>query len=177
MWAEIGENKISNLFQYDTPVGLATAKLVKPTSAMELAIANSLMRLMADESGVMPSETFTRYKNNIELWYSEMKRYNLTEDEIKIMEKHLLNNKGVCESQEGIMLISMDKQISGFSVKEANKLRKTIAKKKLAEIDTMHQMFMDKGHEMGTSDNLLNYVWNVQVKRQLGYSLSESDVA
>lgn len=172
MWAEIGENKISNLFQYDTPVGLATAKLVKPTSAMELAIANSLMRLMADESGVMPSETFTRYKNNIELWYSEMKRYNLTEDEIKIMEKHLLNNKGVCESQEGIMLISMDKQISGFSVKEANKLRKTIAKKKLAEIDTMHQMFMDKGHEMGTSDNLLNYVWNVQVKRQLGYSFS-----
>ena len=70
------------------------------------------------------------------------------------------------------MLISMDKQISGFSVKEANKLRKTIAKKKLAEIDTMHQMFMDKGHEMGTSDNLLNYVWNVQVKRQLGYSFS-----
>ena len=92
-------------------------------------------------------------------------------------EKAIQNNKGVCESQEGIMLISMDKQISGFSVKEANKLRKTIAKKKLAEIDTMHQMFMDKGHEMGTSDNLLNYVWNVQVKRQLGYSLSESDVA
>ena len=172
MWKEIGDNKISNLFQYDTPVGLATAKLVKPENTMELAIANSLMRLMADESGVMPSETFTKYKNNIELWYDEMKRYGLTEEEIKIMEKHLLANSGVCESQEGIMLISMDENISGFSVKEANKLRKTIAKKKLAEIDSMHEMFMAKGREHGTSDNLLNYVWNVQVKRQLGYSFS-----
>lgn len=172
MWQEIGENKIGNLFQYDTPVGLATAKLVKPKNTMELAIANSLMRLMADESGIMPSDTFERYKNNIKLWYDEMRRYKLTEDEIKVMEKHLLKNSGVCESQEGIMLISMDEKISGFSVKEANKLRKTIAKKKLAEIDSMHEMFMNKGHEMGTSDNLLNYVWNVQVKRQLGYSFS-----
>ena len=66
----------------------------------------------------------------------------------------------------------MDEKISNFSVKEANKLRKTIAKKKLAEIDSMHDMFMQKGREVGTSDNLLNYVWNVQVKRQLGYSFS-----
>ena len=172
MWNEIGENKISNLFQYDTPVGLATAKQVKPKSTMELAIANSLMRLMADESGVMPSETFTRYKNNIDLWYAEMHRYGLLDEEIKIMEKHLLANSGVCESQEGIMMISMDEHISNFSVKEANKLRKTIAKKKLAEIDSMHEMFMQKGREAGASDNLLNYVWNVQVKRQLGYSFS-----
>ena len=172
MWNEIGENKISNLFQYDTPVGLATAKQVKPKSTMELAIANSLMRLMADESGIMPSETFTRYKNNIDLWYAEMHRYGLSDEEIKIMEKHLLANSGVCESQEGIMMISMDEHISNFSVKEANKLRKTIAKKKLAEIDSMHEMFMQKGREAGASDNLLNYVWNVQVKRQLGYSFS-----
>lgn len=172
MWNEIGENKISNLFQYDTPVGLATAKQVKPKSTMELAIANSLMRLMADESGIMPSETFTKYKNNIDLWYDEMRRYGLSDEEVKIMEKHLLANSGVCESQEGIMMISMDEHISNFSVKEANKLRKTIAKKKLAEIDSMHDMFMQKGHEAGASDNLLNYVWNVQVKRQLGYSFS-----
>lgn len=172
MWNEIGENKIGNLFQYDTPVGLATAKLVKPSNTMELAIANSLMRLMADESGIMPSDTFTKYKNNISFWYEEMNRYGLTEEEIKVMEKHLLANSGVCESQEGIMLISMDEKVSGFSVKEANKLRKTIAKKKLAEIDSMHEMFMTKGREHGTSENLLNYVWNVQVKRQLGYSFS-----
>lgn len=172
MWNEIGENKIGNLFQYDTPVGLATAKLVKPSNTMELAIANSLMRLMADESGIMPSDTFTKYKNNISFWYEEMNRYGLTEEEIKVMEKHLLANSGVCESQEGIMLISMDEKVSGFSVKEANKLRKTIAKKKLAEIDSMHEMFMTRGREHGTSENLLNYVWNVQVKRQLGYSFS-----
>jgi DNA polymerase-3 subunit alpha len=95
---------------------------------MELAIANSLMRLMADESGVMPSDTYTRYKNNIELWYNEMRRYGLNEKEIKIMEKHLLVNSGVCESQEGIMMISMDEEISNFNVVEANKLRKVIAR-------------------------------------------------
>lgn len=172
MWAEIGENKISNLFQYDTPVGLATAKLVKPQSAMQLAIANSLMRLMADESGIMPSDTFTRYKNNIELWYSEMKRYNLTADEIELMEKHLLENKGVCESQEGIMMLVMDKQISNYSVKEAHGLRKVIAKKKLEEIDNARTNFFMKGKEIGASSNLLKYVWDVQIKRQLGYSFS-----
>lgn len=172
MWNLIGENKISNLFQYDTPQGLATAKLVGPKSVMELAIANSLMRLMADESGAMPSDTFTQYKNNIALWYNEMAKYHLTQEEIKILEEHLLDNSGVCESQEGIMMLSMEPKITNFSVVEANKLRKVIAKKKLAEIDEMHEFFMKKGRENGTSDNLLNYVWNIQVKRQLGYSFS-----
>lgn len=33
-------------------------------------------------------------------------------------------------------------------------------------------LFFTKGRENGTSDNLLNYVWNVQFKRQFGYSFS-----
>jgi DNA polymerase-3 subunit alpha len=172
MWKMVEENKISNLFQYDTNVGLATAKTVKPRKAMELAIANSLMRLMADEHGVMPMDTYTQYKENISLWYDEMHRYNLSEEEIKIMEKHLLNNSGVCESQEGLMLLAMDNQISNFSIKEGHALRKVVAKKRVDEISSMHDFFMEKGREVGTSESLLNYVWNVQIKRQLSYSFS-----
>lgn len=172
MWQMVGENKISNLFQYDTPVGLASAKKIEPHSVVQLAVANSLMRLMGEDGAEMPTDTYARYKKDISLWYAEMRNHKLTEEEIKVLEKHLLPLFGVADSQESLMLLSMDPKVSNFTVVQANKLRKTIAKKKLADIDALHQMFVDQGTKAGASMNLLNYVWDVQVKRQLGYSFS-----
>lgn len=140
----IGQNKITSLFQYDTNVSLGALHSVQPKTVEELTITNSLMRLMADESGVMPSETFTKYKNNMNLWYNELEKYNLTKEEIAVLEKHLLNKKGVAESQESIMSMSMDPKIANFNLKESNKLRKIIAKKRLNEIESMHDFLLIK---------------------------------
>ena len=114
-------------YKVDTNMGKVATKLIKPKSLKELAISNSLMRLMAEE-GEQPMEVYAKYKKNIELWYQEMRNYGLNEEEIALMKKHLESDYGVSAEQESVMEMTMDEQIAGFSVKEANKLRKSIAK-------------------------------------------------
>lgn len=124
------------------------------------------MRLMSD--GELPLEKYARFKKVPELWYDEMRQAGLNEDEMKVLEKYLARKCGVGESQEVIMQLVMDPKVSGFDMKEANKLRKTIAKKKFREIEIVKQLFYDKGLANGTRKELLDYVWNYQISLQLG---------
>ena len=71
------------------------------------------------------------------------------------------------------MLISMDKRIAGFGVREANMLRKANAKKKPELREDMRQEFLRRGKEIGTREVMLDYVWNVQFATQFGYSFSQ----
>ena len=166
MWDMVGKGLISSLFQFDTIVGSQAIKDIQPRSLNELAISSSLMRLMSD--GELPLAKYARFKRVPELWYDEMRSNGLTDEEIKILEKYLKKKNGVGESQEVVMQMVMDEHISGFSMKEANKLRKTIAKKNFREIDAVRDLFFEKGHNLGTSQSLLNYVWFVQISMQLG---------
>lgn len=173
MWKMIGENTLIDAFQFDTQQGLQAAKAVKPTSLTELATANSLMRLMAEDGEEQPVDTYVKHKADITIWYQEMKDYGLTDSEIKIVEPYLLPVYGVAETQEVVMRLSMDKNISNFTVAEANKLRKAIAKKKPKLLEETKLKFFKKGKETGASEILLNYVWNVQFKKSFGYSFSQ----
>ena len=170
MWDAVGEGKITNLFQFDTDVGKQAIAKIKPRSLVDLATSSTIMRLMLSEEGAeQPIDTYVRYKNNIEEWYSCMKNdYHLTENEIKILEKYLLSSFGLGPTQEDIMLISMDEGIAGFDVKTSNLLRKSISKKDKNLQHKMKEMFFEKGKEQGASDNILNYVWREIVGRQLG---------
>ena len=154
-------------YKVDTNMGKVATKLIKPKSLKELAISNSLMRLMA-EDGEQPMEVYAKYKKDINLWYSEMKQYGLNDEEIALMKKHLESDYGVSAEQESVMEMTMDEQIAGFSVKEANKLRKSIAKKKPKLLEETKQLFYKKGKELGVRKTLLDYVWNVQFARQFG---------
>ena len=129
MWDMVARNDVTDLFQFDTTVGLQAAKRIKPHSLVELATANSIMRLMVSgEDAEQPMDTYIRYKNNISQWYKCMREeYHLTENEIKIMEKYLLPVYGVGDTQEIVMEISMDRHVSDFNVAMSNKLRKGIA--------------------------------------------------
>ena len=82
-------------------------------------------------SSFIESDSYVRYKEDISQWYDCMHKYKLTDDEIKIMEDHLLSVYGSASMQEEIMKLSMDERITGYSMKEANSLRKLIAKKKI----------------------------------------------
>ncbi|PYY28161.1 PHP domain-containing protein [Paenibacillus illinoisensis] len=169
----IGQDSITDLFQFSTEIGIQTVKRTKPTNLIELASANSLMRLMGGGHGKeTPIDSFIRFKNNIGEWYDELHENGLNEDEIKTMEEHLLKLNGVADTQESIMLLSMDKRVAGFTIKDANKLRKVIAKKKADEIEDIKNTFYGKGLELGNRHEILEYVWNVQIVRQLGYSFS-----
>lgn len=176
MWNWVADNKVMNLFQFDTQVGLQAAQRIKPHSLVELATANSIMRLMVSEEGAeQPIDTYIRYKNDISEWYKCMREdYHLTEDEIKIVEPYLLPVYGVGDTQEIVMELSMDAQISDFDVAQANKLRKGIAKKdKELQIATK-SMFFKHGKEINTSENLLTYIWKEVIGKQLGYSFSKN---
>lgn len=171
LYQMLGSGEVADLFQFSTEIGIQAAMKVKPNNLLEVAAANSLMRLMSDGEE-QPIDTFIKYKNNIDLWYQEMKDHGLNEDEIKVMEKHLLKLNGVADTQEVVMQLSMDEKISGFDIELANKLRKSIAKKKADAVQEVHDKFFEQGRKLGTRDELLKYVWDVQIKRQLGYSFS-----
>lgn len=170
MWDMVDRGDITALFQFDTAVGSQAVKAIQPRSLMELAVGNAVMRLSCE--GELPLDTYVRFKNDIQQWYSEMAMYGLTEAEVATLEKYLLPYYGVAATQEVVMELSMDPGIAGFTMIEANKLRKTIAKKQFDQIEAVHQLFLDKGLSLGNSRQILNYVWDVQVKKSLGYSFS-----
>jgi len=172
MWKKLGDGDIVDIFQFDTAVGSQAIVKIKPQNIGELAVANSIMRLMSQGEMEQPLETYVKYKNNISLWYREMEMYGLSEEEMDSLEKYLKPLYGVADSQEAVMQLTMEPKITNFNLTEANSLRKAIAKKKADILAKTKTMFYDKGNELGTSLNLLNYVWNVQIGRQIGYSFS-----
>ena len=170
MWDMVADGKISSLFQFDTLMGKQGIAAVHPRSLMELASTNALMRLMSD--GELPMDKYAKFKTAPQLWYDEMYNAGLNSDEIKVLEKYLKTRYGVADTQEVIMQLSMDPKISNFDMKEANKLRKTIAKKAFRDIEAVKKLFYEKGLASGNRKEILDYVWNVQIAMSLGYSFS-----
>ncbi|MFJ7982351.1 PHP domain-containing protein [Lysinibacillus xylanilyticus] len=166
----IGEDKIVDLFQFSTQLGQSMVKKVKPKNLLELVSTNSLMRLMS-EGEEQPIDTFIRYKNDISLWYQEMKEHGLSEEEVAIFEKYLKALNGVADTQEAVMLMAMDEDIAGFTVKEANYLRKGIAKKKAEVQEEVKQKLFEWGRERGNREEVIEYLW-LQISRMLGYAFS-----
>lgn len=171
-WEKLARNKVNDIFQFDTQVGRIAAQKIKPENIVEMAAANSLMRLMASDGEDSPIDIYARHKQNINLWYDEMREHGLSEADMEVMKDHLGVSYGVAATQEEMMILVMDERISGFTETEANKLRKGVAKKVRTIIDDCKEMFFEKGKALGTSDALLHYVWDVQIHRQLGYSFS-----
>lgn len=174
MWEKVGKGAINDLFQFDTAVGGTAVVKIKPNNIHELAVANALMRLQAAPGEPSPIDVYVSHKGDINLWYDEMRSAGLSEEDITVLEPYLKKVYGVSSLQEEIMLISMDEKISGFTVAEANKLRKAIAKKKPKVMEEVKELFYKKGAERGTSKALLDYIWNVQVHYQAGYAFNIS---
>jgi DNA polymerase-3 subunit alpha len=144
MWKKVADNKVPDLFQFDTNVGLQCAKKSKPTNITELATANNLMRLMSD-SGEQPIDKYVRFKNNPKDWIQEMKDYGLTEEEMEVVKKHLGKSYGVSSSQEEMMELLMDEKIGGFTIPEANMARKVVGKKLMDKIPEVKGLLFSKG--------------------------------
>ena len=172
MWRKLWDGEVIDAFQFDTMVGSQAIKLIKPESLAELAIANSIMRLMAQQGMDLPLDTFVKYKKNLREWYHEMELYGLGTAEVQILEPHLKPLYGVADSQESVMQLTMDEKITAFSLNDANYLRKAIGKKDFETLQKTKKMFYDKGKELGTNQFLLDYVWNIQIGRQIGYAFS-----
>jgi DNA polymerase-3 subunit alpha len=172
MWETLNRGELISAFQFDSPVGEQALKAIKPENLLEATNANTLMRLMVDDGAEQPLEMYVRYKQDINQWYQDMESFGLSDKETKIMERHLLKDYGVCNTQEGMMLLSMDKDIAGFDVVEANVLRKGVAKKIGDKYEEAHKLLYEKGKTNNASKKILDYVWNVQIAMQKGYGFS-----
>ena len=168
-WDALQAGTVLDTFQFDSVVGSQAAKKIHPTSILEMADANGLMRLMTSEQGAeTPMDKYIRFKNNINLWYEEMRRYGLTEDEMKTLEPHFLKSYGVPPSQEQLMTMLMDKDICGFSLAEANAARKIVGKKQMSKIPALREKVL----QQAKSKALGIYVWDCGIGPQMGYSFS-----
>ena len=169
MWKALEEGSVINCFQFEGQVGKQAAKKIKPTSVFEMADANGLMRLMAnEETGEMPMDKYVKFKNNIQLWYNEMTRAGLTPAEQKTLEPYFKQSYGVPPSQEQLMKMLMDENICGFTLAEANAARKIVGKKQMDKIPKLHNDVLSKA----SSANLGKYVWENGIGPQMGYSFS-----
>lgn len=126
MWGIIKD--IYSLFQFDTPVSANAINVIQPKNLMELSATNSILRLMGSgDSTETPLERYARYAD-VREWEKDCHVYGLLESEMDVVRQYCSDSRMLPESQEKVMLISMDKRVAGFSLKQANKLRKSIAK-------------------------------------------------
>lgn len=172
LWDAICEGKIMNLFQFETPVGGECIKKLQPRNLVDLANANSLMRLM-NPNGEQPIDKYIRFKNNPNEWDKEMIEYELTKEEREVLHSELDDQCGVCSNQESMMMLLRNPKVCNFSISEADKARKGVAKKMPEVLEEIKQLVFKKGEEIGTSKKMLEYCWNVQCGYSLGYSFSK----
>ena len=175
MWNMVWNHEIQALFQMEKQSGIQGIALTRPESVDDLAVLNSVIRLMAQDKGAeQPLNKYARFKEDITLWYDEMDKYGLTEAEMKLLEPLLKSSYGICESQEKFMSLVQLPECGGFNLGWADRLRKSIAKKNPAEYEQLTKEYFENAKEKNLSRNLCNYVWNVLVATSRGYGFNAS---
>lgn len=175
MWKMVWDHKITSLFQMEKQSGISGIALTHPQSVDDLAVLNSVIRLMAQEKGAeQPLNKFARFKNDISLWYKEMENYGLAKEEMKILEPVVKISYGICESQEKFMELVQLPECGGFNLTWADKLRKSIAKKNPKAFLELQDEYFRVIKEKGLNEKFCKYVWNVLVCTSKGYGFNAS---
>src|SRR5699024_12779769 len=100
---------IFDAFQMSSLVARNAMRNIESETYEEVAITNTIIRLQTD--GEQPIDKFVRYKKDIQEWYQDMNKYGLSEEEIHLMEKHLLPRTAICHTQEILMNIIIDPEL------------------------------------------------------------------
>lgn len=168
IWEALASGNVLDVFQFNSGVGLAIAKRLKPSNPLEMTAANAMMRLMSEKGKESQQDRYIRIKNQgIKTFDAEMRDNHLPESMIIAMHKHCDKYYGCCAIQEQMMEILMDPEIASFSLKEANDARKIVAKKQMSRIPELKSKVYDV-----MDQRLADYIWEVAVAPQLGYAFS-----
>ena len=173
MWQMVWEHKITSLFQMEKQSGINGIALTHPKSVSELAVLNSVIRLMAPEKGAeQPLDMWARYRSNIIEWEREMRAYGLSQVNIDWLMSHSAITDGICESQEGMMQLLQEEQLGGNNLTFADKCRKAIAKKQGKLFDECEKAYFENAQEKNCDMKLVHYVWDILLRVQRGYSFN-----
>lgn len=175
MWEMVWNHKIESLFQMEKQSGVQGIALIKPKSVDELAVLNSVIRLMApDKDSKTPLEMWAMYRKDIGIWIREMRQAGLTEEEIRWLQHHSSITDGICEAQEGLMSLVQEPRLGGHDLNFADRCRKALAKKVGPLFEECEKAFYNTIKEKGLSEKLAVYVWDRLLKVQRGYSFNRS---
>lgn len=170
MYDMLEQGEIFDAFQMSSLVARNAMRKIKPRTFNEIAITNTIIRLQTE--GEQPIDKFVRYKNNIQEWYQDMDKYGLTKHEQTLMERHLLERTGICDTQEIIMQIIIDEDIANGGLEFANRFRKSIGKKDDKKIrkavDEFYQYMQENGHRKEFAE----YIIEEQFSLQFNYAFS-----
>lgn len=171
MWDSI--SKMYSCFEFDTPISVKALSATHPKSVMDLSATNSLLRLMPDNADETPIERYIRYKESKDAWLKDTTDFGLNAEEQNVLWEYLADAYGMADSQEKVMRLSMSNKTAGYTLKEANKLRKSIAHKDAKLQEEARQQFYEHGKKLGTRQVFLDYIWNVVFAASMGYSFSQ----
>lgn len=175
MWDMIQNHEIVSLFQMEQQSGTRGIALTHPRTVDELAVLNSVIRLMAAEKGAeSPLDKYARFRFNPKDWEQEMIQYGLTEEERQILHRELDISDGLSITQEQFMQLVQIPECGGWDLQFADKLRKSIAKKNPKEYEELTKQFFQRVEEKNLSRKFCDYVWNVEIALSRGYGFNAS---
>ena len=173
MWDMVQNHEIVSLFQMEQQSGVRGIALTHPRSVDELAVLNSVIRLMATEKGAeSPLDKYARFRENPKAWDREMQQMGLTEEQRQIMHRELDISDGMSITQEQFMQLVQLPECGGWDLQWADKLRKSIAKKNPKDYDALTKQFFDNVKEKGLNEKFCHYVWDVEVALSRGYGFN-----
>lgn len=166
MYDKLFNGEVTNAFQFSSGTGNKTLKKLNARKFNDLVSGNGLMRLTGGDGNELPLERYIRYKQNPSDWDTDMDNAGLDPKEKALMHKMLGAYGGVNSSQE--LLMELVLKTCNYSLEEANKLRKSIAKKDEKKQAQAKNYFYKHTKEMGMSQALIDYIWNEQIAIQGG---------
>ena len=174
MWNMIQNHEIVSLFQMEQQSGTRGIALTHPRNVDELAVLNSVIRLMATEKGAeSPLDKYARFRFHPHDWEQEMIQYGLTDNERAILHRELDISDGMSITQEQFMQLVQLPECGGWDLQWADRLRKSIAKKNPKEYEQLTVEFFARVKEKQLSEKFCSYVWNVEVALSRGYGFKK----
>ena len=167
IWEKLYNNEVLSIFQWDAASGRKGILAAKPQNLFELTSLNGLIRLMTQEDEEDQIERFCKFKENPELFDEEMIRAGLSDEQRAAMHEELDQYNGCAATQESFMVLSQ--RLANYTLKQADALRKTVAKKKMGEITKQKELFYSQCN--GTQE-VKDYLWRVVIQPSLGYGFS-----
>lgn len=167
IWAKLYNNEVLSVFQWDAASGRKGILATHPHNLAELTSVNGLIRLMTQEGEEDQIERFCRIKDDPESFEEEMVKAGLSDEQRHIMHQELDRYNGCAATQESFMVLSQ--LLAKYTLKQADALRKTVAKKKMNEITKQKELFYSQCE--GTQE-VKDYLWKVVIQPSLGYGFS-----
>ncbi len=171
IWEHIEACDILDVFQFNEASGIAIAKKCKPKTIIELMAASAMMRLMSEPGKESQQDRYVRIQNKgLDAFENEMRQRGISDRTRAAMHKHCDEYYGCVPIQEQMMEILMDKDITGFTLGEANAARKIVAKKQMDKIPLLRKQVYDHCD----NDIKAEYIWETAVRPSLGYAFSKN---